>query len=722
MNKTYPLLDQINEVSDLKQLTLDQLPQLCQELREFLIYSISKSSGHFASNLGTIELTVALHYVYDSPSDKLLWDVGHQAYAHKVLTGRKEQIHTIRKYQGIHPFPWRKESEHDILSVGHSSTSISVACGLSLAQQSTGDLGDIIPIIGDGAMTAGMVFEALNHAGGGKLPMTIVFNDNNMSISPNQGAMNQHTDKIFNTEFYQAFRSKSKEVLPAPLRKLLKSTETTFKQLLSPSVANLFNALGVEYIGPIDGHNVKDLVRLFTRIKHNHKLQLVHIYTTKGKGYLPAEQDPVKFHGVGSFDPETEAQKVQANSSSTNTKTTTASKVSSAFNTATSITSTVVDSTAGTADTACVPEATDTATVPSEKPRSYSQVFGDWLISHKDDAQLITLTPAMGAGSGMSDFQKLAPSKFVDVAIAEQHCVTVATGLAIGGMKPVVAIYSTFLQRAYDQVIHDVALDNHNVLFAIDRAGIVGEDGQTHQGAFDLSYLRCIPNLVLTTPSSKYSLEQLLEYGYQYQGTFAVRYPRGNSITITQLLQELQQSLATTSMEAHVRVQVCQEVQRQLVAPVVLGQAVQVLQKNLQQYQHYLQSLALAMPSKFSKGIAIVSFGTMLKRAIKLAAITGASLYDMRFVKPLDTQVIATLGSYDLVVIMEENTCTGGAGAAVYEAMAAQDVFVPSLHIGIADRFIEPIDTSRIDQILGWDDASLQASLVHRLQQLATKL
>ncbi|MFC6276311.1 1-deoxy-D-xylulose-5-phosphate synthase [Psittacicella hinzii] len=666
MKQAYPLLDRINSIADLKALAVEDLPQLCDELRHFLISSISQSSGHFASNLGTVELTVALHYVYSSPEDKILWDVGHQAYAHKVLTGRKDQLHTIRQYQGVHPFPFRAESEHDILSVGHSSTSISAAVGISLANRLQGLQQDVVPIIGDGAMTAGMAFEALNHAGDLKIPLTIVFNDNNMSISENIGALNRHTSKIFNSELYQTFREKSKDILPQALKGLLKSGESAFKQFLSSDICNLYRGLGIEYLGPFDGHNVVELVKEFKRLKHNGKLQIVHVLTTKGKGYLPAEQDPIKYHAVGKFTPDyTQIVK--------NVKTAPQAVVTTYTN-----------------------QETNKETVKENKPLTYSEVFGNWLVEHAQDPQLVAITPAMTEGSGMAKFKALAPQKLYDVAIAEQHAVTLATGLAIGNMHPVVAIYSTFLQRAYDQVIHDVALDNLPVLFAIDRAGIVGEDGQTHQGAFDLSYLRCIPNMVIACASSKQSLTQLLEFGYNYNGTYAVRYPRGQAWD----LEHVDPTLRST-----------------LEQDIVLGKGIKVVEANPDLYRNFTQEHNL---TNSSKGIVILSFGTMLQRAISLAQQIGATVYDMRFVKPLDLEIIDQLSAYDLVVTLEENAISGGAGTAVLEAMQVANIQVPSLNLGISDNFVVPINTHLIEEVMAWTPEQIKQQIITKLQACAS--
>lgn len=669
MLKNYPLLDKITDVRDLKALDVNQLPQLCTELRDFLIYSISKSSGHFASNLGTVELTVSLHYVYSSPEDKIIWDVGHQAYPHKVLTGRKNSIETIRHYQGLHPFPFIAESKHDILTVGHSSTSISAAVGISIANQRQGKVVDVIPVIGDGAITAGMAFEALNHVGDIKVPLTIVLNDNNMSISPNKGALNRHTDKIFNSQLYQSLREKSKEFLPnVPfVKNLLKQTESTVKNLLAPELAQLYTTFGIEYIGPVDGHNVIELVKLFQRLKHNQKLQLVHVLTTKGKGYKPAEQEPTKYHGVSKFDPVADLNKLQQMQS------------------------------------VIVSEQEQKEIVPPKL--TYSQVFGNWLCEHIHDDKFAVITPAMIEGSGITEFNKIAPQKCYDVAIAEQHAVTLATGLAIGGMKPVVAIYSTFLQRAYDQLIHDVAIDNHPVLFAIDRAGIVGEDGQTHQGAFDLSYLRAIPNVVIAAPSSAQTLTAMLNYGYAYQGAFAVRYPRGKAINNDELI-----SKATSLTE-----QQQTKVKAALETPIALASGVKLFDAD---FVKSLQALAVNSTDVTIKPLVILSTGTMLQRIINVAAQIGAALYDLRFIKPLDPKIIRELDAASLVVILEENSVVGGAASAVREALADANILVPTLALGISDSFVPPIDTVLIDQVLGWEPEQLKERILTKLRQV----
>ncbi len=445
----YPLLSQINIPEDLRTMPQEQLTRISNELRSFLLNSVSKSSGHFASGLGTIELTVALHYVYNTPFDHLIWDVGHQAYPHKILTGRRDQLHTIRQKGGLHPFPWREESEYDTLSVGHSSTSISAALGLAVAAEKEAKNRKTVAVIGDGAMTAGMAFEALNHAGDIKKDMLIILNDNDMSISKNVGALNNHLAKLLSGSIFTGFRESSKKLLGniPPIKELASRAEEHLKGMVVPST--FFEELGFNYIGPIDGHDVESLVTTIKNMRNLKGPQFLHVVTTKGKGYQAAEQDPIKYHAVPKFNPE-----------ETN--------------------------------------------LPQSKPSlpTYSKIFGDWLCKTAEvDKKLVAVTPAMAEGSGMVEFSQRFPDQYFDVAIAEQHSVTYAAGLAIGGLKPVVAIYSSFLQRGYDQFIHDVAIQNLPVMFAVDRAGIVGADGATHQGVFDLSFLRCVPNTVIMAPS-----------------------------------------------------------------------------------------------------------------------------------------------------------------------------------------------------------------------------
>ena len=584
----FPLLKQINFPSDLKRYPLSQLPEICQELRQFLLDSVSQSSGHLASGLGVVELTVALHYVYNTPFDKIIWDVGHQAYPHKILTGRRDQMLTIRQKGGLHPFPHRHESEYDVLTTGHSSTSISAALGIAIAEQQKQSGQKVAAIIGDGALTAGMAFEAMNHAGHIKPDMLVIVNDNDMSISENTGALNQHLAQILSSKAYTSFRESGKKVLSniPPLKELFKKTEEHLKGLVTPAI--LFEELGFNYIGPVDGHDVETLVATLQNVRQLKGPQLLHIITQKGKGYGPAEQNPTLWHGVPKFNP-------------------------------------------------------NEGTLPISKKvaPTYSKIFGDWLCEIAEhDKRLMAITPAMGEGSGMTEFAKRYPNQFFDVAIAEQHAVTLAAGFAISELKPVVAIYSTFLQRAYDQVIHDIAIQNLPVLFAIDRAGIVGADGETHQGAFDLSFLRCIPNLVIMTPSDENECRQMLYTGYLHNGPSAVRYPRGEGCGAS--LQPLN--------------------------PIPLGQS------------KYCRE---------GENIALLNFGTLLPEALQAADQINATVIDMRFVKPLDEKVLLHIGqSHNILVTIEENSIKGGAGSAVNEFLLSKKIKCDILNIGLPDVFI----------------------------------
>ncbi|WP_370547301.1 MULTISPECIES: 1-deoxy-D-xylulose-5-phosphate synthase [Gilliamella] len=584
----FPLLKQINFPTDLKRYPLSQLPEICQELRQFLLDSVSQSSGHLASGLGVVELTVALHYVYNTPFDKIIWDVGHQAYPHKILTGRRDQMLTIRQKGGLHPFPHRYESEYDVLTTGHSSTSISAALGIAIAEQQKQSGQKVAAIIGDGALTAGMAFEAMNHAGHIKPDMLVIVNDNDMSISENTGALNQHLAQLLTSKAYTSFRESGKKVLSniPPLKELFKKTEEHLKGLVTPAI--LFEELGFNYIGPVDGHDVETLVATLQNVRQLKGPQLLHIITQKGKGYGPAEQNPTLWHGVPKFNP-------------------------------------------------------NEGTLPISKKvaPTYSKIFGDWLCEIAEhDKRLMAITPAMGEGSGMTEFAKRYPNQFFDVAIAEQHAVTLAAGFAISEFKPVVAIYSTFLQRAYDQVIHDIAIQNLPVLFAIDRAGIVGADGETHQGAFDLSFLRCIPNLVIMTPSDENECRQMLYTGYLHNGPSAVRYPRGEGCGAS--LQPLN--------------------------PIPLGQS------------KYCRE---------GENIALLNFGTLLPEALQAADQINATVIDMRFVKPLDEKVLLHIGqSHNILVTIEENSIKGGAGSAVNEFLLSKKTKCDILNIGLPDVFI----------------------------------
>lgn len=585
----YPTLALVDDPNDLRLLPKESLPKLCDELRQYLLNSVSRSSGHFASGLGTVELTVALHYVYNTPFDSLIWDVGHQAYPHKILTGRRDRIATIRQKGGLHPFPWRDESEYDVLSVGHSSTSISAGLGMAVAAEREGKNRRTVCVIGDGAITAGMAFEAMNHAGDIKADMLVVLNDNEMSISENVGALNNHLAQLLSGKLYSSLREGGKKVLSGlpPIKELVKRTEEHLKGMVVPGT--LFEELGFNYIGPVDGHDVQALAATLKNMRDLKGPQLLHIMTKKGKGYAPAEKDPISWHAVPKFDP-----------------------------------------------------ASGTLPKSSGGLPTYSKIFGDWLCETAlDDNKLMAVTPAMREGSGMVRFSKEYPQQYFDVAIAEQHAVTFAAGLAIGGYKPVVAIYSTFLQRAYDQVIHDVAMQKLPVMFAIDRAGIVGADGQTHQGAFDISFLRCIPNLVIMTPSDENECRQMLHTGHQYQaGPTAVRYPRGSGTGAAL------EPLATL--------------------PIGKG----VVRRN-------------------GEKIAILNFGTLMPDALTAAEQLNATVADMRFVKPLDEALILELAAtHDALVTLEENAIIGGAGSGVNELLMSKRKMVPVLNLGLPDRFI----------------------------------
>ncbi|WP_312042882.1 1-deoxy-D-xylulose-5-phosphate synthase [Erwinia sp.] len=585
----YPTLALAASVQELRSLPKESLPKLCDELRQYLLDSVSRSSGHFASGLGVVELTVALHYVYNTPFDHLIWDVGHQAYPHKILTGRRDRIGTIRQKNGLHPFPWRDESEYDVLNVGHSSTSISAGLGMAVAAEKEGKGRRTACVIGDGAITAGMAFEAMNHAGDIKSDLLVVLNDNEMSISENVGALNNRLAQILSGKTYSRLREGSKKVLTGlpPIKELVRRTEEHLKGMVVPGT--LFEELGFNYIGPVDGHDVLTLVQTLKNMRDLKGPQFLHIMTKKGKGYAPAEKDPISWHAVPKFDPAS----------------------------------------------GLLPKAV-------EGLPSYSKIFGQWLSeTAAGDNKLMAVTPAMREGSGMVSFSRDYPAQYFDVAIAEQHAVTFAAGLAIGGYKPVVAIYSTFLQRAYDQLIHDVAIQKLPVLFAIDRGGIVGSDGQTHQGAFDISFLRCIPNMVIMTPSDENECRQMLYTGYHHHaGPSAVRYPRGTG----------------TGAELEP-----------------------------------LQSLPLGkgVVKREGEKLAILNFGTLLPEAAAVADALNATLVDMRFVKPLDEALIVELAaSHEALITLEEGAIKGGAGSGVIEALMAKRVLVPVLNIGLPDEFI----------------------------------
>lgn len=589
----FPLLDKVEYPHDLRRLPETRLGELCSELREFLIQSVSRSGGHFAAGLGTVELTVALHYVYNTPEDRLVWDVGHQGYPHKILTGRREQMHSVRQWGGVSPFPKRSESEYDTFGVGHAGTSIGAAQGMAEGIARMGSDRRVVAIIGDGAVTAGQAFEALNNAGHCGTNMLVILNDNEMSISPNVGALSGYFTRVLSGKLYSSVREGGKQVLdhaPSPIRELARRAEEHVKGLIVPGT--LFEELGFQYFGPIDGHDVDGLVHTLRNLRSLKGPLLLHISTRKGKGYAPAEADPVKYHGISApFDP---AEGIVAKGGGSNAPT-------------------------------------------------YSQVFGDWLCDMAPtDRRLVAITPAMREGSGMVRFHKEFPERYFDVAIAEQHSVTLAAGLACEGMKPVVAIYSTFLQRAYDQLVHDVALQNLPVIFALDRAGMVGGDGPTHAGNYDISFARCLPNVIIMTPSDENEARQMLYTAYQLDQPTMVRYPRGK------------------------------------------GPGVPV--------EKAMQALPIGKAEVRRRGtrIAILAFGPMLTPALEAGEALDATVVNMRYVKPLDEEVVLEMArDHDLVVTVDENTVAGGAGSAINETLNAHGVAVPVLNHGIPDRYIE---------------------------------
>jgi 1-deoxy-D-xylulose-5-phosphate synthase len=609
----YPLLSDIASPADLRRLPVAKLPALARELREFLIQSVSTRGGHFAAGLGTVELTIALHYVYDTPRDRLVWDVGHQAYPHKVLTGRRERLHTIKQNGGLAPFPTRSESEYDTFGVGHSSTSISAALGMAIAAARSGEDRRAVAVIGDGAMTAGMAFEALNHAGSLPTDLLVILNDNDMSISENVGALSNQFARALSGRVYAHLREGGKKVLrPMPtVWELARRSEEHLKGMVLPGT--LFEEMGFNYIGPMDGHDVKALVSTLRNVKKLHGPQLLHVVTRKGKGYAPAEADPIKWHGPGPFDP-----------------------------------------------------ASGTIFKEKSSGPSYSQVFGQWLCDMAQaDPRIIGITPAMREGSGLVEFSKRFPERYFDVAIAEQHAVTFAAGLAVEGLKPVVAIYSTFLQRAYDQLIHDVALQNLPVVFALDRAGLVGSDGATHQGSYDLTFVRCIPNTVIMVPADENECRQMLYTASTLPGPALVRYPRGSGPGVA----------VNPEMTA-----------------LPLGRA-QVRREG-------------------KSGLALLAWGPMVTPATQIAEQLDATLVNMRFVKPLDEELIVSLAArHRALVTLEENAVQGGAGSAVGELLAAEGSQVPLLQLGIPDRFIEHGSREGCLAAAGLDAPSLSASI-----------
>ena len=596
------LLNSIHSPIDLRKLKREDLSTLAAELRAFLVESVAKTGGHLASNLGVVELTIALHYIFNTPDDRIVWDVGHQTYPHKILTGRREAMANLRQPNGIAGFPRRGESAYDTFGTGHSSTSISAALGMAIAAKQAGLERRSVAIIGDGAMTAGMAFEALNNAGDMDANLLVILNDNDMSISNNVGALNNYLARLLSGRFYDSVRRSGKKMLDAlpPVKEFAKRAEEHAKGMVLPGT--LFEEFGFNYIGPIDGHDMPVLLDTLANIRELKGMQFLHIVTQKGKGFEPAEDDPNKYHGVSKFDP--------------------SNGLSHATNVA----------------------------------KTYTQVFSDWLVDMAAvDEKLIGITPAMCDGSGLNAFAEKYPSRYFDVGIAEQHALTFAAGMACDGLKPVVAIYSTFLQRAYDQLIHDVALQNLDVLFAIDRAGLVGADGPTHAGSFDLSFLRCIPNMVIMAPSDENECRQMLTTGYYYKGVAAVRYPRGSGPN------------AGTGAGAGA-----------------------IFDDKLNTLPIGKGNILCESTNKNAIKIAILAFGSMTAPALQAALVLDATVANMRFVKPLDIELIKQLAqTHDLVVTIEENALMGGAGAAVLEALQALNVNKPTLCLGLPDSFIE---------------------------------
>ena len=614
MNDTdtaFSLLETISSPDDLRKLPETRLPQLADELRQFVIQSVAQTGGHLAAGLGTVELTLALHYVYNTPQDKLVWDVGHQSYPHKILTGRREQMSSIRQHGGLSGFPKRDESPYDTFGVGHSSTSISAALGMSMAARMRGSEQKTVAIIGDGAMSAGMAFEALNHGGDTDTDLLVILNDNEMSISPNVGALSKHLSKIMSGKMYSTMRSGSKRVLEKiSMWDLAQRTEEHVKGMMMPGT--LFEELGFNYYGPIDGHDIPTLITMLHNLRAQSGPMLLHVITKKGKGYKPAEENPCLYHGLGSFDPETG----------------------------------------------------DKLDISSDKP-TYTQIFSDWVCDMAEkDERLVAITPAMREGSGLVEFSEKYPGRYHDVGIAEQHAVTLAAGMACEKIKPVVAIYSTFLQRAYDQLVHDVAIQNLPVLFAIDRAGLVGADGPTHAGNLDLSYLRCVPNMLIMTPADENECRQMLTTGYQHNGPSAVRYPRGQ------------------------------------------GPGVEIDPK------FKVIEIGKAEIRRQGQNIAILAFGSMLGEALIAAEEIDATVVNMRFVKPLDIQTLKTIAeSHQLIVTIEENVIAGGAGSGVNEYLLANKLQNRVINLGLPDHFVEHGSTQQLLAECGLDAAGIISAI-----------
>jgi 1-deoxy-D-xylulose-5-phosphate synthase len=616
---SFPLLQTINDPADLRRLARADLKQLATELRAFVIESVSQTGGHLSSNLGTVELTVALHHVFNTPEDRLVWDVGHQTYPHKILTGRRDRMHTLRQLGGISGFPQRAESVYDTFGTAHSSTSISAALGMALAAQRKGEDRHAVAIIGDGAMTAGMAFEALNNAGVADANLLVILNDNDMSISPPVGALNRYLAQLMSGQFYAAAKNVGKTVLRPvpPLLELAKRLEQQAKGMVVP--ATLFEKFGFNYVGPIDGHDLDSLIPTLENVRKLKGPQFLHVVTKKGQGYKLAEADPVAYHGPGKFDPAVGLQKPAVAGKTT-----------------------------------------------------FTQVFGQWLCDMAAaDPRLVGITPAMREGSGLVEFEKRFPARYFDVGIAEQHAVTFAGGLAAEGLKPVVAIYSTFLQRAYDQLIHDVAIQNLPVVFALDRAGLVGADGATHAGAYDIPFLRCIPNMSIACPADEAECRQLLSTAFAQEHPVAVRYPRGSGAGVA----------VPASLDG-----------------LPFGKGEIRVQGN---------------------GIAILAFGTLLSPALEAAKAFGATVVNMRWVKPLDVDLLLQVArGHQALVTVEEGAVMGGAGSAVTEALHAAGVQVPVLQLGLRDEFIEHGDPAKLLALQGLDAAGIEASIAHRFAAL----
>lgn len=619
-NPKWALLESIDSPEDLRKLSHGQLSSLAQQLRSFLLESLSNTGGHLSAGLGTVELTIALHYVFNTPEDRIVWDVGHQTYPHKILTGRREQMKSLRQKDGLAGFPKRDESDYDAFGTGHSSTSISAALGMSIAAQQTGSNRKSVAVIGDGALSGGMAFEALNHAGDSDADLLVILNDNDMSISPNVGGLSNHLTRVLSGDLYSTVREGGKKVLknlPLPgFLEIAKRTEEHVKGMIAPST--LFEELGFKYFGPVDGHDLDTLLPILRNLSTHKGPCFLHVVTRKGKGYFPAEDDPGKYHSVNSFDTSTG-------------------------------------------------ESNNTA--PSKI--TFTQVFSDWLCDMAaEDERLVGITPAMGEGSGLVKFAEKFPKRYFDVGIAEQHAVTLAAGMACDGLKPVVAIYSTFLQRGYDQLIHDVALQNLPVLFALDRAGIVGADGPTHTGAYDISFLRCIPNMVIMTPADEIEARAMLTTGFLHDGPAAVRYPRG-------------------------------------------GCTGKIPAKTL----HALD-FGKAQICRKGEKIALLVFGTLLETARSVAEELNATLVNMRFVKPLDEEIIQQIAqSHELIVTLEENAIAGGAGSAVSEYLDAEAISINTLHLGFPDEYVEQGTQQEMLSHWGLDAEGIKQSILSRVNQ-----